>query len=137
MNNFWLHRDQIYAQELAVGFKVFSAGHLIWLLGIALFCYLSARFYRSRDAKGRDNMRKACGFTIVILEYAKIIVLGLFEVRMPEFVPLHLCSAAGLQGKGIIISGGVLFLLKGNVIFRWPPKQVKNRGTHFTRSIRS
>ena len=110
MNNFWLHRDQIYAQELSVGFKVFSAGHLIWLLGIALFCYLSARFYRNRDAKGRDKMRKVCGFTIVILEYAKIIVLGLFEVRMPEFVPLHLCSAAGLavlayamwpHGKGL------------------------------------
>ena len=137
MNTFWLHRDHIYEPGLSIGFGVFSAGYLIWLLGPALFCYLTGRFYRSLDERGRDNMQKACGFVINLLEYLKITVLGLFEENMREFVPLHLCSAAGLQGKGIIISGGVLFLLKGNVIFRWPPKQVKNRGTHFTRSIRS
>lgn len=96
MSSFWQHRDDIYAQGLSVGFRVFSPGHLLWLAAIALFCYLTGRLYRSRDTRGRDAMRKICGLTIIFLEYAKIIVLGLFEVRMPEFVPLHLCSAAGL-----------------------------------------
>ncbi len=96
MNAFWLHRDQIYAQGLNIGFRTFSAGHLLWLLAIALFCYLSGRFYRSRDARGKDILRKACGLCVVLLEYAKVIVMGLFQVSMLEFVPLHLCSAAGV-----------------------------------------
>ena len=96
MNTFWLHRDQIYEQGLSLGFRVFSPGHLLWLAGLALFCFLTGRLYRSLDEKGRDNMRKACGLAIVLLEYMKVIVLGLFGVHMAEFVPLHLCSAAGL-----------------------------------------
>ena len=96
MNSFWLHRDDIYEQGLSVGFKVFSAGHLLWLIGIALFGWLTGRFYRRLDERGKDTMRKACALTIIFLEYAKIIVLGLFGVNMREFVPLHLCSAAGL-----------------------------------------
>ena len=96
MNTFWLHRDQIYEQGLSLGFHVFSVGHLLWLIALALFCWLTARFYCSRDEKGRDNMRKVCGLVIVLLEYLKVIVLGLFGVHMAEFVPLHLCSAAGL-----------------------------------------
>ena len=96
MNTFWLHRDQIYEQGLSLGFHVFSVGHLLWLIALALFCWLTARFYCSLDEKGRDNMRKVCGLVIVLLEYLKVIVLGLFGVHMAEFVPLHLCSAAGL-----------------------------------------
>ena len=96
MNTFWLHRDQIYEQGLSLGFRVFSPGHLLWLAALALFCFLTGRLYRSLDEKGRDNMRKACGLAIVLLEYLKVIVLGLFGVHMAEFVPLHLCSAAGL-----------------------------------------
>ncbi len=96
MNYFWLHRDHIYEQGLSVGFRVFSPGHLLWLLAIAVFCFLTGRYYRSRDEHGRDTMRKVCALAVILLEYAKIIVLGLFQVNMPEFVPLHLCSAAGL-----------------------------------------
>ena len=96
MRYFWIHRDQIYEQGLSIGFKTFSAGHLVWLLCIALFCWLTGRYYASRDDQGKDRMRKACGLVIVILEYAKVIVMGLNQVNMREFVPLHLCSAAGL-----------------------------------------
>ena len=96
MKYFWLHRDHIYEQGLSIGFKTFSAGHLVWLLCIALFCWLSGRLYIRLDPRGKDRMRKTCGLFIVILEYAKVIVLGLSQVDMREFVPLHLCSAAGL-----------------------------------------
>ncbi len=96
MNTFWLHRDHIYEQGLSIGYRVFSLGHLLWLVGLALFCYLTGRYYRRLGPRGRDNMRKACGLTIIVLEYFKIIVLGLFQVNMREFVPLHLCSVAGL-----------------------------------------
>ncbi len=96
MGYFFIHRDQIYEQGLSIGFRTFSAGHLIWLLGIAAFCVLTGLFYKSRDERGRDLMRKSCGLLIVILEYLKIIVMGLNGVKILEFVPLHLCSAAGL-----------------------------------------
>ena len=100
MKTFWLHRDDIYSQGLSIGFKVFSPGHLIWLAVIALFCYLTGRYYRKLDSRGRDTMRKLCGLGIVLLEYAKIIVMGLNQVKILEFVPLHLCSAAGV---GVLI----------------------------------
>ena len=93
---FWIHRDQIYAQGLDVGFRTFSAGHLLWLLAIAAGCYLSGRLYRRLDGQGRDNLRKACALTVLLLEAAKTIVLGLFEIRSIEFLPLHLCSLGGL-----------------------------------------
>ena len=41
-------------------------------------------------------MRRICAFIIILLEYAKIIVLGLSHVDMARFIPLHLCSAAAL-----------------------------------------
>ena len=96
MSTFWMHRDHIYAQDLSIGFKTFSAGHLIWLAAIAVFCFLSGLIYKKLSGHGRDQMRKFCALAVVILEYAKIIVMGLFEVNILEFVPLHLCSATGL-----------------------------------------
>ena len=93
---FWIHRDQIYAQGLDVGFSTFSTGHLIWLLAIAIGCYLSGRLYCSLNQRGRDNMRKITALTVLLLEAAKTIVLGLFRVNTIEFLPLHLCSVGGL-----------------------------------------
>ncbi|MBR5059205.1 MAG: YwaF family protein [Clostridia bacterium] len=95
MDHFWIHRDQIYEQELSIGFKTFSAGHIIWLLGIIAFCFLTGLLYRRLGENGRDRMRKILGLVIVALEYLKVIVMGLCGIKMLEFVPLHLCSAAG------------------------------------------
>ena len=50
----------------------------------------------SLDADERENMLKICALIVILLEYAKIIVLGLSRVEMARFVPLHLCSMAGL-----------------------------------------
>ena len=44
MNYFFIHRDQIYEQGLSIGFKTFSVGHLLWLLAIAAFCWLTGLF---------------------------------------------------------------------------------------------
>ena len=93
---FWMHRDQIYLKELDVGFSTFSVGHLVWLLAIAVFCWLTGRLYCRLDERGRDNMRKTCALTVLLLEAAKTIVLGLFHVNSIEFLPLHLCSLGGL-----------------------------------------
>ena len=64
---FWMHRDQIYLKELDVGISTFSVGHLVWLLAIAVFCWLTGRLYCRLDEGGRDNMRKTCALTVLLL----------------------------------------------------------------------
>ena len=95
-NLFWIHRDQIYAKGLDLGFSVFSPGHLLWLFGIAAFCFLLGKIYAGSGEKRRSNIRKLIGVSIILLEGLKVIVMGLFHVNNIEFLPLHLCSAGGL-----------------------------------------
>ncbi|MBQ8095191.1 MAG: YwaF family protein [Clostridia bacterium] len=95
MNMFWYHRDDIFAQSLQIGFKTFSVGHLAWLFSIAVVCCLCGMLYRRLSESGRDNMRKGISLSILALEAAKIIVMGLFRVNNAEFLPLHLCSLGG------------------------------------------
>ena len=93
---FWMHRDEIYAKGLSVGFKVFSPGHLLWLAALAAACFLTGKLYCRLGEKGRDNMRKGCALLVVLLEALKLIIMGLFKVNNIEFLPLHLCSVGGL-----------------------------------------
>ncbi|MCR5476301.1 MAG: YwaF family protein [Lachnospiraceae bacterium] len=94
---FWIHRDQIYAKGLDLGFSAFSAGHLIWLAAIAVSAYMAGRLYRSLPEKGRADMRGILALATVLLEAAKVIVMGLYQVNTLEFIPLHLCSVGGLS----------------------------------------
>ena len=95
-NLFWIHRDQIYAKGLHLGFSVFSPGHIIWLLAIALFSFVLGKIYAKAGTEGQSNIRKCMGLSIILLEALKIIVMGLFHVNNIEFLPLHLCSVGGL-----------------------------------------
>ncbi len=95
-NLFWIHRDQIYAKGLDLGFSVFSPGHIIWLLAIAVCSVIVGRFYVRLSETGRSNLRKAIGLSVILLDALKITVMGLFGVNNIEFLPLHLCSVGGL-----------------------------------------
>ena len=95
-NLFWIHRDRIYEKGLDLGFKVFGPGHLIWLGAIAAAAWIVGRIYVKMSENGRSNLRKGIGLSVVLLEAAKIIVMGLFGVNNIEFLPLHLCSVGGL-----------------------------------------
>ncbi len=87
-NLFWIHRDQIYAKGLDLGFSVFSPGHIIWLLAIAVCSVIVGRFYVRLSETGRSNLRKAIGLSVILLDALKITVMGLFGVNNIEFLPL-------------------------------------------------
>ena len=95
-NLFWIHRDQIYANGLDLGFSVFSPGHIVWLLAIAVMSVIVGSIYVKAGESGRSNIRKGIGLSMILLDALKITVMGLFEVRNIEFLPLHLCSVGGL-----------------------------------------
>ena len=84
------------AQGLDLGFSVFSTGHLIWLLAIAVSAWLTGKVYIKLGEEGKSNLRKGIGLSIILLDALKIIVMGLFGVNNIEFLPLHLCSVGGL-----------------------------------------
>ena len=92
---FWMHRNYALTHDIT-GYSMFGTGHLLWLLGIIVFSYVTGRCYSALSEHGRDNMRKTAAVLIILLEYAKIIAMGLFHVDNIEFLPLHLCSAGGL-----------------------------------------
>ena len=63
VNTFWLHKDKIKELKLSIGFKIFSVGHLLWLIGIALFSYLTGKYYMSLDADGkREHAQDLCPY---------------------------------------------------------------------------
>ena len=92
---FWMHRNYALTQNIK-GYSTFGTGHLIWLFSIIVFSYVTGRLYRSLSERGRNNMRKSAAVLIILLEYAKTIAMGLFHVDIIEFLPLHICSVAGL-----------------------------------------
>lgn len=93
---FWKHKQMLALLEGQYGFSLFSAGHLAWLVGIALWIAATAVLYRRLDAHRRDNMRKVMAVILILLETSKLCVMGLTHVDICEFLPIHLCSVAGL-----------------------------------------
>ena len=95
-NLFWIHRDQVYAKGLHLGFSTFAPGHIVWLVSIALFSFLLGLLYKKADENRKSNIRKVLGLSLILLDALKIIVMGLTHVNNIEFLPLHLCSVGGL-----------------------------------------
>ncbi len=78
--------------EDGVGFAMFDACHLTWLVGFVLFTALCCLVYRCLCATGRKRMRIAMAALIVADEALKMVTLligGNFSVN---YLPLHLCS---------------------------------------------
>lgn len=93
---FWTHKDYFEKADKGHGFSLFSIGHLAWLVGIAIGIAILAIVYRRLNQRQRDNMRKAMAVGLILLEALKICVMGLTHVDTADYLPLHLCSAAGL-----------------------------------------
>ena len=75
-----------------LGFSLFSAGHVIWLLAIAIVCALVCRAYRRRDAQGRLRLRRTLSALLIADELLKIGVLSATGCYTAEYLPLHVCS---------------------------------------------
>ena len=75
-----------------LGFQMYRAVHITWLLSIAVTVIAVALIYR----KCGERARGAILWTIAALtlgnELAKYIVLGVSGHFIPDYLPLHLCS---------------------------------------------
>lgn len=93
---FWAHKNRLETIDTDYGFSLFSAGHLAWLVGIAVFAVLIAVIYCKCDLKRRENIRKVMAVGVVLLEALKMCVMGLSHLDISEYLPIHLCSVGGL-----------------------------------------
>lgn len=78
--------------ENHIGFNLFSAYHVTWLVSIALFTAAAAYCYRRATPGIRRIVLLILGSSMMILELLKdgiLLVIGKFGL---EYLPLHLCS---------------------------------------------
>ena len=85
---------EIEAQGLEIGFKLFSAGHIIWLIAITVFTILMTRIYGSAGKEKREKIKKFFAVSILLSEVYKDTVLIIKGADMMGYLPLHLCSFA-------------------------------------------
>ena len=75
-----------------VGFQTFGLVHILWLLGLLLFCIGACVFYKKLSEEKRKIVLKVLGGYIFAQEMAKnlvLIVLGQFSWG---YLPFHLCG---------------------------------------------
>lgn len=77
-----------------IGFDLYSAGHLIWLVVIVVSCVLFSNWYKKLPELSRTKTKKFFAVAILVSEILKDLVLWLAGAPMMEYLPLHLCSFA-------------------------------------------
>jgi len=92
MEYFWMYSEKVNELGLDIGFELFSAGHIIWLIAIAIGIDLMCRHYVRLDDAGRDRVRKRFAWGFPIAEIIKDIVLYFSGANLLHFLPLHLCG---------------------------------------------
>ena len=74
------------------GFSTFGLTHLIWLFFIAVFIAVGIVFYRKADTRVRNIIRTALGWTILVNEILKNIVVAVIGEFEAGYLPFHLCG---------------------------------------------
>ena len=77
-----------------VGFSLFGAEHIAWLVIAAGICVLLCVRYRRCAGGKRAAFRLALGLAIFACEIAKDLNLALHGMLNVHYLPLHLCSLA-------------------------------------------
>lgn len=75
-----------------VGFKLFGAGHLIYLAVFLILGFIICNLYKKADMRKRDIYRKTICFTTVGLEILRAIFLIVIGKYSYQYLPLHLCD---------------------------------------------
>ncbi len=75
-----------------VGFKLFGASHLAWLITFAIASVIVCNVYRNGSLKRRDMMRKLICFLFVVMELTRIVILAILGKLSVKYLPLHLCD---------------------------------------------
>jgi hypothetical integral membrane protein (TIGR02206 family) len=93
-DNFWLYTEKANALNTDVGFELYSKGHLIWLLILAVCALILIPMYlRSKDSK-QLRMRKGFALFLLITEFIKDIIVIIIGAPITAYLPLHLCGYA-------------------------------------------
>lgn len=112
---FWTNKVEIAEQGLEIGFRLYSAGHLIWLAAIVIASILISNFYKKLDGHGsvkirsnavlspgnrrigserQRNMRKIFAVLLAVSEVVKDLILYFTGFWHAEYLPFHMCGLA-------------------------------------------
>lgn len=75
-----------------VGFSLFSATHLTWLVIAAAVITAHCLWYRRMDETARSRWQKAMALLLISNELFKDCMLLIGQRFEPSYLPLHLCS---------------------------------------------
>ncbi len=76
------------------GYGQFTSLHFLWIVITVVFVAVVSVVYGNCDAAGRLIVLRTIGATLIIIDVIKMIVIGISEVKITEYLPLELCSFA-------------------------------------------
>lgn len=79
---------------METGFEVFDPLHLSWLIAIVLLSIMMTFIYYQCSQLQRAWFRKGIGYTLLIAEICKVIVVLATERNLLFYLPIHLCGIA-------------------------------------------
>ena len=91
---FWLYTEKAVAEKTNVGFDLYSKGHLIWLLIIAIGIAIMMPIYLKASPAKQLKIRKIFALTLLISEIIKDIIIVIIGAPITAYLPLHLCGYA-------------------------------------------
>ena len=91
---FWYYTEKAAAEHIDAGFELFSKGHLIWLLMLAVGALILVPFYMRSGSRKQLNIRRIFALSLAISEVIKDIILVAAGASIVAYLPLHLCGYA-------------------------------------------
>ncbi len=91
---FVIYEQLIEERGLDIGFKLYGAGHLVWLAAIVAGIILWSGHYKTLAPRRQAKIRKFFAVAILISEIVKDTILILGDAPMKGYLPFHLCGLA-------------------------------------------
>ncbi len=89
---FWYYTEKVEEERLNIGFDLYSRGHLIWLLCLAVAAIIVIAFYVRAGERTREKTRKTIAWFLFIGEIVKDVILVIAGADLINYLPIHLCG---------------------------------------------
>ncbi len=93
-DNFWVYTEQANRENMNIGFELYSRGHLIWLLILAVASLIVVPAYIRSSEHKQAKIRKIFALGLLISEIVKDIIIVIIGAPISAYLPLHLCGYA-------------------------------------------
>lgn len=93
-SDFFLYTEKAVSEGLDVGFRLFGAGHIMWLTAILAAAILVSRKYGGLTEAKKSRLRKQMALYLLFSEIAKDTMIVAVGADIMGYLPLHLCSFA-------------------------------------------